>query len=283
MKRSHIITFGVVSACLLFFVPVICIFLYVPKTEAYKNCIHDQSKEGRQQEQKNTPTFSLVCEAHTFDAHNGVITAGATLFIGFFTLVLGVATVYLWDAGERQLAQSRESMQRQLRAYVTVENAKIEPIPASDMDGIARARISVSLKNSGATPTRHMVACTSWKLFDQEIPEGYDFPDIEPEERMLIPPNDSVGGWVFVIPQSDVEKVVKESGYLYVWGWVDYNDVFDGTPRHTTEYYFRVSLKDDAPGSNLLRSSFEPIPHRPIAMDEDAIRRAKPYNQAKKA
>jgi hypothetical protein len=98
---------------------------------------------------KECAPYSVIRYAHEVGAalntYNGVLTAVATILIAYFTFSLRLATDRLWQAGERQLDYLRESSERQLRAYVHVEEA---PIRFSNDVFTVEFRI----KNFGQTP-----------------------------------------------------------------------------------------------------------------------------------
>jgi hypothetical protein len=66
--------------------------------------------------------------AFFLDKWNAVILAFATIAIAGFTLTLRNSTDKLWDAGERQLRQSRESSERQLRAYIAITGCQYKTV-----------------------------------------------------------------------------------------------------------------------------------------------------------
>ena len=89
------------------------------------------------------------------DAHNGVITALATIAIAWFTLSLKQATDRLWDAGERQLKLAREALVADQRAWLIVTSFEIENVKIGKIvDGAASATVEgiIKISNVGRTP-----------------------------------------------------------------------------------------------------------------------------------
>jgi hypothetical protein len=37
---------------------------------------------------------------------------------------------------------------------------------------------------------------------------------------------------------ADIQKCAAGTHHYYLWGWVDYNDVFEDTPRRRSEFCF---------------------------------------------
>jgi hypothetical protein len=100
------------------------------------------------------------------------------LFTALFTLGLFIATILLWmstrRAGEEQIAQLRASSERQLRAYVYLENAYFK-------DGAEGWEIKYKIKNFGQTPahsvrTSEIAQVVNWEGPSTQIPT----PHLEP-------------------------------------------------------------------------------------------------------
>jgi hypothetical protein len=43
----------------------------------------------------------------------------------------------------------------------------------------------------------------------------------------------------------ELEAIIAGTQHLYVWGWAEYDDVFEGTPRHRTEFCHKWSVGGD--------------------------------------
>ena len=71
--------------------------------------------------------------------------------IALFTVILGIATWLLWRSTKALVAGAEQTAERQLRAYVHVENAEI--IHSNDE---WRPNIRISVKNYGQTPAREV-------------------------------------------------------------------------------------------------------------------------------
>ncbi len=56
---------------------------------------------------------------------------------------------------------------------------------------------------------------------------------------------------------------------MFIWGWADYDDVFAGTPRHRTEFCFRVEVIAGSDGQALVTF---PIYSQFNAFDEECSR-----------
>src|ERR1700730_2544039 len=94
-----------------------------------------------------------------FEAHDGAVTAVATIFIAIFTVVLSIVT-------NRQARLTRESIKIAQQAMINVELAYISVrsvyfgrTPSEgDLRGIATG---FRLENTGETPTKYMTSHSS--------------------------------------------------------------------------------------------------------------------------
>src|SRR4029079_3983421 len=99
-------------------------------------------------------------------------------------------------------------------------------------------------KNGSATPPRRVFMASSWSLFTPDIPENFDFPYLgeTPVQRAMVGPYATTWGAESVIPTAKLLEVKKGGCKIYLWGWVEYGDVFAGTDRHRTEYCMEVRV-----------------------------------------
>jgi hypothetical protein len=73
------------------------------------------------------------------DAHNGAVTAIATIFIGLFTYTLKRSTDKMWDAGERQIKTTRQiAAVEMLQMRISLREAAKSAEAASKLAGITR-------------------------------------------------------------------------------------------------------------------------------------------------
>jgi hypothetical protein len=108
--------------------------------------------------------------------------------VALFTTVLAVSTVGLWIAtlliGGRQSREmrshieiARQSMIAAERAYISVRTVFFGRRPRSAEREFEGIDTGFTLRNTGNTFTKHMIAHFSMRIFNGEIPESFDFPD----------------------------------------------------------------------------------------------------------
>jgi hypothetical protein len=215
------------------------------------------------------------------DAKHDFVTAAATLIVALFTFTLWRATDKLWRAGEDQMAliarnaatQAADTKkaiataimsnqiavtnaEQQLRAYITAKDVNIifhrEPgrigTYTSDMSPgrVHTYGFAAILRNGGQTPGTNVTINVSCERFTKTLPADFVFPDSTSFGYGLIGPDSEMHTPTIRIAAPDFEA---SDGEWYLWGWVEYDDIFAGSIRHRTEFCFtidRVRLSDSA-------------------------------------
>ena len=146
--------------------------------------------------------------------------------IGLVLIAIGAAFWAAWEA--RKAAKStaetvtitRETAERQLRAYVTTE----ESVWKNTGDNWC---FQHSWHNTGPTPALKALTHVNWEAMDGEIPDDFDYPDtglFPGNEPTVIGPQHRLMSWPIFIPYGVVDDIDKR---LYIWGWVEYEGIFE--------------------------------------------------------
>ena len=140
--------------------------------------------------------------------------------------------------------------EQQLRAYVTAREIVGDPHRGfgymgahGPVEGNIRSfTLAVVLRNGGQTPAVKIRTNASIRYFENGLPAGFNFPDSTNFGHGVVGPKSEYHVTVgdITIEQIDIES---HPGNWIVWGWVEYDDVFDGTPRHRTEFSFEIKRK----------------------------------------
>lgn len=235
-----------------------------------------------------TLRWTKVCTGEFLKVDGEAITAFFTLVVGLFTGALWLSTRALWQVTTDTLKHSERTAVRELRAYISVKELSMQPFRGPDMlsiqGGVVEGpihsyRISAIVENGGQTPTRNALINTNHALRDAELPSDFDFPDGEVTETAAIGARGTLGTPGFFVSISEVQHVSAKTKKLYFWGWIDYDDVFDDTPRHRTEFCFDVTA-DEMPDRGQTYMRF-PAHGRYNGADRDCVRRPRPYEEPK--
>jgi hypothetical protein len=192
----------------------------------------------------------------------------ANTYIALFTGILAISTIalwwstrQLWQAGKGQMKLVGDSVQTaitanqisvtnaelQLRAYVTAAGGNIEPHRnPTQMGAIGPIEgrphtygVSVLLRNGGQTPAVNIKINVSLQKFPTPIPVDFRFPDSDTFGYGVIGPGGEMQTPTIHVEAKNLEAAEAGEEWCF-WGWVEYDDIFEGIFRHRTEFCFRV-------------------------------------------
>ena len=168
----------------------------------------------------------------------------------------------------QQLTQIAKQVSDSHSALVDVQRAFVNftPFPnvirsvnnteATEANGLY---FSIPMTNNGNTPTQDMVDHCNAQVLPKTLPKNFPFPDLGDKEnvRTVISPKGTIYCAIKVpISKAEIQQAesVPPQGYLYLWGWATYKDVFQRTITHRTEYCYKLtkwggnslSLKENA-------------------------------------
>jgi len=141
-------------------------------------------------------------------------------------------------------------------------------------------KVDIEIINTGKTHTKNMDADIWYKVTKEEyLPSDFDFPDspdFEESGKGVVGP-----GMVHLIdgpkfPKRDWVRIETGELRLFIYGWIEYNDIFEGTDRHRTEFCLEMKVINDL-------SKNEPPPiwnanyREHNGMDDECMRKPKPY------
>ncbi len=137
---------------------------------------------------------------------------------------------------------------KQMRAYAIVQYN--EPI--------SFFAIVPEIENVGIRPTMNCVARTYSRVSESKLDvQAFDFVGIDRDFNAVgrpiykrsgpryFGPKSIVDGYRAIIPTSELSAAHQDHMFVYVWGWLDYDDGFDGTPRRRTEFAYEVIVRGD--------------------------------------
>jgi hypothetical protein len=216
-------------------------WLPVPDSTA---CLIDDP-HGHQATNHNGPKYCPALHAGVevlFERTDKFLEVHDKSVIGTFTIVLAISTIglwlatnKLWSAGEEQLSHLRQTAERELRAYVMIENAHIDGL---DVGHFPRA--ALTLKNTGTTPAYNL---THWCAMGfAPFPLEGAVPD-SGEEIPLPPrplaPGSIINTWATVgqnppMNLATLNAMRAGTHALYIVGQIQYDDGFGN--RRETEF-----------------------------------------------
>lgn len=230
---------------------------------AFQKCTETRELWGAYQKLRETPflptllyvwiDLRVACGLHVANGYRDALTAFSGLAVAAFTATLWWATLGMLRASRSQLEAIRKQGTFAERALVSAERAfvfydKVDLTAALHPNGSVSAwTIVPGWKNSGTTPARHVVCHVSlhYQSGMAGLRDGFDFPeqwDIgEPGISMVsIPPQGTIGDSVKRIPIAELVASKQKTKRVFMYGWVEYDDVFPETPRHRTEFCVEI-------------------------------------------
>jgi len=169
-----------------------------------------------------------------------------------FTGLLVAGNTLLWLTTRKAANAAKLSAEIAEKALIDLERAVVvlKEIHRGDLvkdpkTGEDYAMINVEIENGGSTRTRHLIVHVAFKVFplgeltEGNLPVDFDYPDVDTGNEpasFVIGPKATNKLAPFGIPLGALERMGKEEARGYMWGWVEYDDIFAGTPRHRTEF-----------------------------------------------
>ncbi len=145
-------------------------------------------------------------------------------------------------AAQDQVAIIRTSTVTTERAYVFCERIEAIWTVKYGTEEVTKWAFTPIWRNSGKTPTQYGVSCVNkWHAVNAgDLPIDFTYPNYGPKQRISIGPNAITHASPFELAPEDLQLIRDNKARLYVWGWIEYNDIFDGTERHRSEFCFEV-------------------------------------------
>jgi hypothetical protein len=107
----------------------------------------------------------------------------------------------------------------------------------------------------------------SWKYFAGSIPADVDLADFDEtgnrvvtDDKYLplaIGPRGLAHSPVILIDGPTIRNVRENQGRVLIWGWAEYEDVFEGSPRHRTEFCYQMNVTGSLSQSHIAFSMYK--------------------------
>lgn len=150
------------------------------------------------------------------------------------------------DAAASAVDLARTNGQHQMRAYVGADGIRKDPVLASG--AVEAWQLYVRWLNRGQTPALNVRGNFSSLVFGTDgMPVDFDLAAAEhydpktPSE--YITPTRTFHSNKITIPVVEIETAKSNCRRIYVWGHIEYDDVFVGTKRHRLEFCDEVLIR----------------------------------------
>ena len=194
-----------------------------------------------------------------------------------FTGTLTIFTLLLWYATMRGARDARRGTLEIERAFVFMSRIDlIVELDASTAE-LKAYKFAPVWRNSGRTPTKRLLSHVSIQRFEHGVPEDFDFPDHwDSDDRanpvFLVGPQSEALAYPVSRPLADLQAVRDGTMRVLMWGWCEYNDSFDGTARHRTEFCNEIKITGAVTDHTKTTFNFYTFP-RHNGADADCLKR----------
>jgi hypothetical protein len=186
----------------------------------------------------------------------GLVVATAVLWVLSFLQARDLRAAVV--AVQESSAAARKGVELMQRALVVTQRATViagEPkaVWLRDAGGrLVGCRLLVTWHNVGNTPTRDMVAAVAGQASEKPPSQASALPDANVRRQpAIVGPNAVVNSAYVNLPIGLVGDILHHRAYYLFAGWAEYNDVFDGTPRHRVEFCYWLELDGDLEAQRL--------------------------------
>jgi len=220
----------------LIILPTAFVVAVLAGSPAYTACINEPAEQNA--EQATTESSATIPDVvwsfalHRWTCSGDFVEVNHDSIIAAFTVLLVVVTGTLWLATEKLVKGAEDTAERQLRAYVLIDEARIENALIGKMP-----TAKITLKNFGQTPAYDTIQWATMGI--DHYPPTLTFPVHDGQDRARA--NLGPGGKFLLYPElgailtaEQFDALNRKEAALYVIGWVKYRDAFK-IPR-TTEF-----------------------------------------------
>lgn len=161
--------------------------------------------------------------------------------IAIFTVILGIATGFLWWATRNLVIDARKNVGRQLRAYISATPTVISSAKQEERF----VQIVFQLKNHGQTPAREMHYIFSVEVFPNPLPVvfSYPAPTVPLHSEAALFPQGEMSVWFNfnrLVSTEEFSLIERDELRFHVWGHVFYKTAFEDQEQCQTD--FRASV-----------------------------------------
>jgi len=207
----------------------------------------------------------------------------ALVGLGLFLVIVSIMqTSWLRRAVEAAEESSHvvsSTMAATQRAYVVFREFQVHTTRLSAIEDIQNCTVQPIWENAGTTPIRNGRFHVNWKYFERAIPNDVDLADFDEMGNRIVTQTDYLPlimgprgvayAPVIVIEGATIRQVREMQGRVLIWGWAEYDDVFNG-PRHRTEFCYQMTVTGSLSSSHIGFSQYR----RFNGVDDECERKA---------
>jgi hypothetical protein len=145
----------------------------------------------------------------------------STIWLAGWTTILAVFTFLLWYATRNLVLDAKNISKWDLRAYLSPADGRLYLLTETVL------RAEISLKNSGRTPAHKVRYSITGELRSPEDTRSFLDQDLSTRNQPVAPNSHWTVGHEFLhLTGEDIQDVVTDKKWVYIWGQAEYFDVF---------------------------------------------------------
>ncbi|KJR98969.1 MAG: hypothetical protein VR65_17990 [Desulfobulbaceae bacterium BRH_c16a] len=195
-----------------------------------KELIDTNSKKVNPQTNTNIQTVKHVQDLSDEDTE----WSNADIFMVLFTAILALFTIGLWREANRSVKITENTAKRQLRAYIFARLADGEKLFPDEINCLS---VPIIIENHGQTPGHQLKISTFVNIYKNPLNETLDPPNFQNGSQTYLAPGQIIRMYP-TLPRSlkevEVNAITSKEGSFYVWGYLEYIDIFDN--KQKTEF-----------------------------------------------
>jgi len=210
-------------------------------------------------EARLSPEFTKEYKAgqeqeHTRENHRFRVEIATLVVIFVYTLLAfwqGCSNSKAANAAKDAADVAKLSLESAQRAYIHF-SPHVTPMQtiahigqSSEKIGVCCWQFEVPITNEGETPPRDVQGHVQAIYSPTELSANYPFKDFEKGDLIVIGVKDTTTIVTSLVTSGEALKTYQLQGFIYLFGWVTYHDVFPNTPLHRTKFCFKVFFADD--------------------------------------
>jgi hypothetical protein len=149
-------------------------------------------------------------------------------------VVSSVVSIGLLYIAKGAFTISKDALRDVQRAFVFVKSVQITGDSLTDQLPNLPALVIPTYENTGDTPAKNFRLVANMCSRNTMLPDDFSFPDFQAAPKPLVLGPRATTSTLLPLDRAGLHEVYTGRKFLYVWGWVRYDDVF-GTP-HRLEF-----------------------------------------------
>lgn len=165
-----------------------------------------------------------------------------TLWLAILTGVLSLSTISLWWVTRRTANIAERALYTTERAFVFLNefHPDWQTVTQDNVPRLVRFVIKPQWMNSGNTPTRNGLIQVNWTIWEGDLPQGFGYEYAEPATPLFLGPRATEWSAPIDIPNDVSIRASNGQTHIFVWGRIDYRDIFENSRPHFSQWCYRV-------------------------------------------